>query len=383
MRLRLGPLLVTTAALQVAGCPSPPVYELLSCSDALPCPDPLWCVAGLCSTVASGPAPSVFAQGCDSDGGLSFSGDSDAGVTENLTQSSGFELGASAVAAHRGACGIAFTDDDGTKVNGDGALMRFEWNTPPAPADTFLRTWLKQVQSNGSDNVHLLQLNHFEVGTVIAELVIDSGALWLAGFDTGTGYPFEVVPASSPNPLDGQWHLVELALLNGATDSGVRELRVDGQAAVRQTAHWASPNFVCNGASLGAPWSDSGAFRGTVYFGDVRVSHSAPASTLTLAPAEVNAAVGACLEVQLQLSDSFVLQPAPAAEDLRFALEASSGSATFHADATCTTRIHGLVVSRGQSGARFYIRPGASGTVSMNLAHVDLLGAPTLTVHAQ
>ena len=283
-------------------------------------------------------------------------------------------------AAHQGDAGLRLVDNDGDAgADQQDAVNDFGFS---GTGDFYGRFWFRISQSNHTGNFSVLELLDSLSSSTPAVLDIlvryPGPGFDLGGWDSSPIYSVQTARAS---PAENTWMLIEVAILGMGTNSGARQLWMNGQLIAQTTpVDWSGASYV--GTRLGEPWANDVTFVGQLDFDDVRIGGAPLASTLNW-EAPSSAAAGQCLPATLQLVDSPHHALAPAPYPVIATLFASQPGVQFFSDVACTLKTSELSIAKGGSQAAAYLQATSTGTYTLVAQHPDFLtGQAALAVGA-
>ncbi|MFP2911724.1 hypothetical protein ACLESD_43205 [Pyxidicoccus sp. 3LFB2] len=276
--------------------------------------------------------------------------------------------------AHRGRRGLTVTDSSSAQ----GPVVSLVQDADTLTSEVHARTWLRLRAVSAYGRIILAQAMPALVELRLVEQ--DAGAVWELAARNGP-HPSPTYVSRRGSPVEPErWYLVEFSARGLGTASGEARLWVDGveQVAPLSGRDWSHPEYEFDTFILGEPWTDTGTFRGSIDYDDVRVSAAPHASRLELRPPVE--APSSCLAVDVSLRSTAAQAPAPAPYDTDVALAVTAGEGGFHADAQCDSPVTGTRLPVGTTERRVYFRPtGGEGVATLAASHPDFLSA-TVTV---
>jgi hypothetical protein len=272
--------------------------------------------------------------------------------------------------AHRGRYGLTVTDRTST----EGSVVSVVQDSDPLTAEVYVRMWLRLRGVSAYGRIILAQAMPAAVELRLVEQ--DDGVVWELAARNGPHPNPTYVSRRGSRVETERWYLVEFSARGLGTTAGEARLWVDGveQGTPLSGRDWNHPEYVFDTFLMGEPWSDTGTFRGTIDFDDVRVTATPQASRLELRHPEE--APSGCLAVDVSLRSSASNGPAPAPYDTDVALRVRAGEGTFHAKGDCRAPVTGTLLPAGTSERRVYFRPGGGdGTATLEASHADFFSA--------
>lgn len=294
------------------------------------------------------------------------------------------DLSASPEAALRGGFGIRFLDP-GSDVGANGVVNALEEVLPsPATGDLYLRTWLRFSEtSSGTLRVVVFTVQRAD-RTVIqsVRLNLPAATLTAGGTEPRDGGTSFVLDGTSQVLSQGEWHLLEIALLGLGTDAGRRRLWIDGSELASHQVDWSgSGGWAVAKFSLGEMSSDPD-FTGTLDYDDVAADVTPLPSHLAV-EAPARAVVGGCVPLKVEARDT----PSNAPAIVQFPLSAgvrAQGAGNLFASGDCSGTAAGgnltLALPAGVSSAQASFQPLGRGAAQLRADEPDLLPGAVATL---
>lgn len=244
-------------------------------------------------------------------------------------------ISASMLAAHRGRGGMRVVDGDETTAVFTTVVTRFA----PLDTDVHARLWARIAPTNATSTGRFAVFGTgFNTGTLLGWVGarrsrpggVPQDDVQLGGDSVGAAGR-NLVDEERPGFADGGWHLVELSLVGLRSDAGQREVRVDGQRlAARRGLDWSvedTSDWRPRRLQVGSAFTEAGGvgMTGVYDFDDVRISGTAPASTVVFRDSGV-LLLSTCNPVRVGLADSMDGGAAPAPYDVELSLGADGGT---------------------------------------------------------
>ena len=282
---------------------------------------------------------------------------------------SGSSFTNTAAAAHRGTRGLRA--DDGT-ATGTRNLQAFAHHviSPSFTGEYHLRFWVRpsRMSSSGSSLVGAILAEQQDLLNL--EIRAPNGEVRIAGFGdngwVGVDLPMTKLEANL-------WHLVELSVRGVGTNSGSREVRINGTTVHSDAMPWTSRKVAR--LKLGAYWADPVTFTGILDFDDVRGDTTEHASKFVVSPIGPFPA-GECtpLTVSLASSDD---QPRPSPYAFRADLMLDGVAGDFYEDAACQTPTNTADVASGATSTPVYVKASSEGDAAIRASYIDFLEGST------
>ncbi len=320
------------------------------------------------------PVPSAAADwfSDDFETGTLRPADSPPGRWDETPSSSPNTVASTAASAHRGLYGLQLTD----RSSSAGFHASADVGGTPLASTFFFRTWLRLRSVSTSGDVVLVQA----LPALVELRIARQDSVWELAVRNGSGrqYVSRRTPTTAPVQTD-RWYLIEFGARGLETLAGQAWLWVDGvEVASLSGMDWQDTAYQLEQLRVGEPWSDTGAFIGSIDVDDVRVSASPMASRLELRLPEE--AKSNCIPVEVSLRASAENALAPAPYEVAVALSVPEGSGSFHADTGCKDAVESVRLPAGSSERRVYFRSsGSEGLATLRASHPDFLST-TLTV---
>jgi MYXO-CTERM domain-containing protein len=302
----------------------------------------------------------------DFESGHLLAADGGAWTSQDLVVADGsVSVAASQAAAHRGSLGVRFVDGDSS--TGAGTVVDLDAVFNAGSSQVFFRTWMRLDASDDAGEFGFFTSSSQAGGLQLMLLNCQYTAQGcdFRGHDVA-GQLVEQVPYT---PGDGQWHLLEVALLGLGTPSGQRAFWVDGvlQADAGALDY---QGVTVSDLAIGEPTSGDWSFTGAWDYDDVRVSTEPPASRLVLT-APPTLAAGACASVTVSLVDSLLRQAAPA--PYSFAVLLGTNAGAFATDATCGTPQTAATFPADAGTVEVWFSALSPGAAALTAQYVDFL----------
>jgi len=290
-------------------------------------------------------------------------------------------LGAAAAGAHRGSHGIRITDSD-SGTGGSGVVNGLKESfAAPVSGDLYLRAWFRFTPTSSAPLKISLMTVQNHLNSVIQSIVLalPDATVVSGGFELVDGQPKYVSDGTSQVLSQGEWHLMEVALLGLATAQGQRRMWIDRAELLSHPVDWSggegwqAVKFV-----LGELNADEG-FTGTIDFDDV-VADGLPVPSHLAVLAQERAVLNGCVPLSIEARDTVNDAPADALHPLTSTLHAQ-GAGNLYASSDCSGTGGGntlaLTLPAGAHVVTASFRPLQRGTVLLSAEDPDLLPSAT------
>lgn len=295
-------------------------------------------------------------------------------------------LAATGAAAHRGAYGVRITDADADPDGGTGSVINGLKKSFPTPVsgDLYLRAWFRfSASSPAAARIALWTVQNAGNSVIQAiNLQLPEGTVVSGGNEVVGGQAKFVVDGTSQVLSQGDWHLVEIALLGLGTSQGQRRMWIDRAELFSHPVDWSGgEGWTAVKFVLGELNGDR-IFTGTIDYDDVMADLTPLPSHLgVIAPAQ--AVVNGCIPLEVEARDTLSERPAPARHPLSVTLHAQ-GAGNLYASGDCSGAAGGnalaLSLADGEQAATASFRPLQRGSVQLSAEAPDLLpGTPAAT----